>query len=87
MSCSIIINTQFGWLCDVLEYSSKILEKLMPFFEVVALFMLFYSIYLYATAKNDQNKLTLSKNIAITVLSVAILVFIVIFAIKFIGYR
>ena len=87
MSCSRLIDTQFGWFCDVIEYTGKVLEKFLPFLEVVALLMLLYAVYLYLVAKGDPNKINLSKNIVLTILLVAILIFIMEFLVQFIGLR
>ena len=87
MSCSNLENSQFGWVCDVARYTSQILGKLIPFLEVAALLMLLYAVYLYMTARGDQNKINISKNIVISILFVSILMFVVELLVHFIEVR
>lgn len=75
-ACAGKINTEFGWVCNLADYISKILNWIVGIAGGLALIMLIYAGYIYMTSQGKPERITVAKDIIISVIIGIVLLFL-----------
>lgn len=74
--CAGGVQTQWGWVCNIGEFISKILAWAVPILSTLAVLMLIYAGYIYTTSQGNPDRLNLAKEIIIGVIVGFALIFL-----------